>query len=379
MKVIYLSCIPLTQKVARDWYLNYLMMSGLEVEFWDVTQLLRGKVTEYDQLNVDYTHQINDLVALERKLIDHRRAVFVVLLPKIWQFRAIFRLLSVYRCKTVSVKWGAMPASGLTTTMGLVRLFRSPGVLLSKIKNRFHAFVLSLPWCSRQYDLVFAAGQVMLNRPEAARKLVSIGLCDFDQYYLSNTCERIIKEKYVVFLDIYLPYQSDLALVGLQPINSENYFSELHRFFSMIESKYGVEVVIALHPKAQYKNNEFRGRKLIRDKTNELVRDAEFVISHVSTSVSYVVLNRKPLWLVYSNEMMRLYKNNLIQQMAALADYLNVPVFNTSILSDFELPDMLVPDEDRYEAYQIDFLATSDIEGGKSREIFLREILALDD
>jgi hypothetical protein len=379
MKVIYLSYIPLTAKVARDWYIDYLMKAGIEIEFWDVTTLLRGAINDYNNLNVDYVHQINDLATLEQRIIDNSEMVFVVILPKIWQFKVIFRMLTVHNCKTVSIKWGAMPASEVKKIPGLFRMLRSPAILLSKIKNRFHAFVLSLPWYVSPYDLIFAAGQVMLSRSEAARKLVAIGLCDFDQYFLSNTNERIIKQKYVVFLDIYLPYQSDLALVGMQPIDSETYFSELHRFFSMIEYKYGVEVAVALHPKAQYKNDEFRGRKTIRDKTHELVRNAEFVISHVSTSLSYVVLDKKPVLLVYSNEMMSLYKNNLMQQIDALAKYLNAPVFNFSIISDFELPDLLTIDEDCYKSYQIDFLATSEVNGGQSSEIFLREIQGLDD
>jgi hypothetical protein len=77
--------------------------------------------------------------------------------------------------------------------------------------------------------------------------------------------------------------------------------------------------------------------------------------------------------------MMSLYKDNLMQQIDALAKYLNAPVFNFSVISDFELPDLLTIDEDCYASYQIDFLATPEVNGGQSREIFLSEIRELDD
>ena len=40
-KIIYVSFVRLTDKVMRDWYIDYLLGKGAVVEFWDVVSLLR--------------------------------------------------------------------------------------------------------------------------------------------------------------------------------------------------------------------------------------------------------------------------------------------------------------------------------------------------
>ena len=377
MKVIYLSYIPLTAKVARDWYLDDLMHAGVDVEFWDITGLLRGKVTEHYLQQADYVREINELTVLEETIVDQHDAVYVLLLPKIWLYRSIFRLLSRYRCLTVCVQWGAMPAFGATSRATALHVFRSPRLLLSKIRNRVHAFLLDRAWYLRPYDLVFAAGQVMLDKPAPARRKVPIALCDYDQHTQLLSGERIVEGKYAVFLDIYLPSHPDHPLVGMRAVDPAVYFTDLNRFFASVEHKYGLEVVIAMHPKARYLNDEFRGRRLVCGQTPELVRDAEFVICHASTSVSYAVFNRKPVWTIYTDEMVRLYAGNLMHRIQALSLSLHAPLLNVSRLDEADLPTPAVPDESCYAAYQSDFVVTPGIEGGESKRIFLREITSL--
>ncbi|WP_374615143.1 hypothetical protein [Sphingorhabdus sp.] len=377
MKVVYLSCIPLTAKLSRDWYLDHLIGAGVDVEFWDITRMLRGKVTEHHQQGADYLQKIDELSTLEVAVVNNRDAVYVLLLPKTWAFRAVFRLLARHRCLTVCIKWGAVPTFGATSRPAALQLFRSPRLLLAKIRNRFHAFLLDRGYYSRPYDLVFTAGQAMLAKPTSARRTVPIALCDYDQYAQVSMGKCIVDAKYAVFLDIYLPFQSDLALVGMRALDSAAYFADLNRFFAAVERRYGLEVVIAMHPKARYLNDEFQGRRLVAGRTPELVRDAEFVICHASTSVSYAVLNRKPVWTICTDEMERLYEDNFMHQIRALAASLRAPLLNASRVGEDDLPKLTPPDESRYAAYQNDFVVTPGIESGESKGIFLREISSL--
>lgn len=377
MRVIYLSCIPLTDKVAQNWYLDYLLAVGVEVEFWDITRLLRGDVIEHRRRQANYIREIVDFPALENAIVGDRETVFVLLLPRIWQFRKVFRLLAQNRCKTVILKWGALPLFDATSRTSLARLLRSPRVLLSKIRNRIHGFILSRHWYTQPYDLVFAAGQVMLSKPETAHKIVPIGLFDYDQFAQNSQAECLIEGRYAIFLDNYMPFHSDHALTGMQPLNPEIYYAELHRFFSVVERRLGLEIVIAAHPRAHYSNNEFKGRKVIAEKTLELTRNAELVVFHASTSVSYAVLNRKPVWAIYTDEMAQLYPHSYMQFVRAMASYLEAPLLNASHIDEAALPTLAPPNEARYAAYKRDFLVTPGIEGGQSKEIFLREIMSL--
>ena len=104
--------------------------------------------------------------------------------------------------------------------------------------------------------------------------------------------------KYAVFIDEYLPFAHDYVYMGLKsPVTPEGYYSLLCKFFSRVEKETGFEVVIAAHPSSMYEKypDYFEGRRVIRGKTNSLIRDSEFVLMHFSTSISFVVLYNKPV------------------------------------------------------------------------------------
>ena len=122
----------------------------------------------------------------------------------------------------------------------------------------------------------------------------------------------------MVFLDINLPYHSDLAFCGRPQIDPVAYYRSLNRFFGLLEREYGIEVIIAAHPRADYDRTTFEGRQIFRLVTAELVRDAEFVLSHTSTAMSYAVLNAKPLIFIYTDAMAAVYQRLFIREMRTL-------------------------------------------------------------
>jgi hypothetical protein len=256
-------------------------------------------------------------------------------------------------------------------------LLRSPRLLLSKIRNRVLGSLINSSIYLHPYDVVFAAGEIMLDRRTSARKTVPIALCDYDHYTRTVEGDCIIQGKYAVFLDIYLPFQSDLALVGMEPLNAIKYYTDLNRLFDLLECKYGIEIVIALHPKALYRNDEFAGRRMLSNCTPEVVRDAEFVIGHSSTSVSYAVLHRKPVLLTFTDDIERLYYANLMRQIQALSLSLGAPMVNASRINEVNLPALNPPDEFLYAVYKRKFLVTAGINGDESKQIFFDEITAL--
>ncbi len=377
MRIVYLSCIPLTRKVAKDWLIDHLIASGVEVQYWDITTLVRGEVTEHRKQETSYSQEIRDKAALQEAIALHQEAVFVLLLPKIWQFRWVFRLLTAKRCKTVAFRWGALPAERPTSSSNILRLLRSPKVLLSKIRNRLRALVLSRPGYIRPYDLVFAAGRVMLEKSDKANRTIPIAHFDYDQFGEVSRTERLVEGRYALFLDNYLPFHSDHALTGLPRIAPAEYYETLHRFFLCMERQHGLKVVIAAHPRAAYANDEFRGRQTVFGKTLELTANAELILFHASTSVSYAVLASKPAWAIYTDEMENLYSHTYMRLVRSMADYLGAPTLNISKVDESSIPPLAQPDLGRYENYVKDFLASEGIGFGDTKEVFLREIKKL--
>ena len=187
---------------------------------------------------------------------------------------------------------------------------------------------------------------------------------------------RIVAGPYAAFLDIYLHYHSDLKIVGLQSIDPHNYFFSLNRFFKIFEQEYEIKVVIAAHPKADYGNNTFEGREIYRGLTPELVKDADFVISHHSTSLGYAVLNCKPIIFVYTDEMKRLYKETAVSWMHDFANYLGVSIYNIDQLTQGNQIAFGGINLERYNRYKYNYITTKESEHTNMQDIFWRELLA---
>jgi hypothetical protein len=81
-----------------------------------------------------------------------------------------------------------------------------------------------------------------------------------------------------------------------------NYYNALNSFFLDIERIYKTKVIIALHPKSprNKKIKEFGERFGYYNKTLELVKNSKFVINFASTSISYALLFKKPIFFIYT-------------------------------------------------------------------------------
>jgi hypothetical protein len=227
----------------------------------------------------------------------------------------------------------------------------------------------------KKYDLVFTAGEVINSANQYTMKKVKINLCDYENFRKASVLSnKIISGKYAVFLDINLPYHSDHIISKTPAINSAPYFKSLNIYFSYLERAYDLEVVIAAHPDSEYDSLEFGGRKICKLKTAELVKDSEFVISHASNSLSYAVLNFKPILFVYTEEMYQLYKNTLIAEMKKCAHYFEVQLLNIDKIVDESQIKVNEVNISIYNKYKYDFLTSPTTENLNSGDIFIQEI-----
>src|SRR5690606_1600526 len=87
---------------------------------------------------------------------------------------------------------------------------------------------------------------------------------------------------------------------------ADQYRLSMNRYFDWLEKEYRCEVVIAAHPSSDYKT-EWNGRKVIKNKTAELVKDAEWVIMHASTSNVLALLFNKPVVYLINTSMKDFY------------------------------------------------------------------------
>jgi hypothetical protein len=378
-KVIYVSFGRLTDKFARDWYIDYLIAKGATVEYWDVVALLREDHLERTAAAASYLRALKSFAELETLLLraDNRDALYVMLISYSGRFTRIFRLLSKYDCRMLSFAWGALPHDPVYKWRKIVAWLRVPARLLREVAGTSKAAMLRKLNLVKPFAVTFAAGGASMASSSHAARVVPINYFDYDLYLKAQKdARRLVTGRYAVFLDINLPHHSDLALVGYPRIDASSYYRSLNRFFGLLERQLEVAVVIAAHPRADYDGSTFEGRQVLRLVTAELVRDCEFVMSHTSTAMSYAVLNSKPLIFIHTDEMAVVYRHKFIREMRCYADCLDAPMYSIDKVQSAS--DVVVkPVNQRcYERYKYQFLTSPESENTPTQEIFWREISA---
>lgn len=377
-KVVYISWEHLSEKLERDWYLSYLSMKDVPVEYWDAAALLLGDTND-PTLSRPYVISVKNYDQFEQMLRQNagQNVVYVLIVWYESRFYRLFRLLTRYECRLFFILWGNSPIQKRKTGKLIHYLIRSPRRLIARVFNKMLTSLSLSMGLVKQYDVIFVAGTASIPDPSAKTKIVPFNLCDYDNYLLARDAERMVKVKYCVFLDINLGHHLDvrIAKLGAQ-IDPVMYLKILNAFFSRIEQKNVLRVVIAAHPSSHYNQTDFNGRTILKNVTPELVKDAEFVISHHSASISYAVLNRKPLLFIYTDEMNAIYRDTVVAWIRDIAGFLKAPVYNIDRIQDYAEVTAVPVDEEAYERFKYGYLTTKETEGRLNNEIFYRELLA---
>jgi hypothetical protein len=139
------------------------------------------------------------------------------------------------------------------------------------------------------------------------------------------------KDNFIVFVDQNLPFAMDAFYDGdykKKPLDPYHYYNELNVFFDTLQNLTGLEVIIAAHPKSNYKkNNYFKDRKFEINKTAELIKNSQLVIGHYSLGLYHAVLFEKPILFFTTN---RLNKNGNYRYIESFSNFLGKTPLNIS-------------------------------------------------
>lgn len=384
-KVIYIGYQPITTKFYFDFYVDKCLDNGIEVEYWDISKLYFPSINFdviFDFNGVKYIKSFRELKAL-LTLTEINSTIFITNITyefKVWR---LYSLLSSFKCIHAFFGRGQFPAPKKTLTYKIWEVFLS--LNYRRIVNGFKkmlGIVLIYFKIIKKYNVIFRAGSAgyitegVNNLFDSKNgKIIDVNYFDYDKYLECINGKPLFEKTYCVFLDEYLPYHPDFSMFGIKTVKADNYYSQLNKFFDLIEIKFNISVIIAAHPKAlRYSSeNPFMGRMTVLNKTCELVKDAKFVMTHHSTSISFPILFKKPIFFITSQaqkkRMHPLYKLTLY-----LGKFLNCKVIH---FDDFNERDNLncFVDIEKYDNYKYMYLTSKESENKQSSEIFIEEIL----
>ena len=371
-KIIFISCVKKPPYLEYRFYFDHLIAHNFDVEFWDLSRLFG--VGDAPCSNVAYVIQFES----RRKVIEHIKRnstnLFVILFNIEYRFLWIYRLLSKYRCKIFYFSWGHFPRAKTDKKHTFFDALMSPKNIYKKFIMYFYKYMK----LTRDCEGIFFAGDKRKEHLET-KKYIPINLPDFEEYCdllsgLALDTKDIPTEKYLVFLDSYLPFHPDFRRNNLPTIDPERYRVGISNFFKKVEDDLGMRIIIAAHPKSEYPLGYFGKRVLIKNKTAQLVMKSQGVISHYSTSTAHAVLWRKPILFISSYDIRHCAGAEYMELITtAMAKELNMPLYNIDHLpKTVSFPEVR---ENVYEEYKRKYITTNTCFEKRNKDIMLQTFL----
>jgi len=188
-----------------------------------------------------------------------------------------------------------------------------------------------------------------------------------------------VTSKSAIYLDTGFPGfpRDEIIEKTSEPVQSEDWYPNLSKFFVGVEKALDVSVSISIHPKHVGRDHQplFGERETLGGQTAEVVSRCELVIATNSTAISYAIAFLKPLVLVTSDKIQNSrdqYKSSLIQNISTDT---GATIFNIDReYSEQELREALVIDHEKYASYKQKYL-TSRTDGKPNYQVILEEII----
>ena len=380
-KLVYIGYQPLTQKVLEDFFIRDFINDDYSVQYWDLSEIYFPEITFLNTIDENWVTKISEISQLEQLLKFNKKEEYFYFInfPYEWLVVDVFRLLTKYDAKTGIIARGMIPLPSLTYNLSL-------NSFLSKLKfekifrfiqNKV-ALLFKKNGLIKPFNLVFYTGDESLRILGTgfqidikSADLIPINSSDYDRYLKAKLTVSESVDKYVVFLDEYLPFHPDWKMLKIEPLDASKYYETLNNFFLEIEKKYGLKVIIAAHPKADLyiTQNFFKGREVYFGKTVELVKNSEFVIAHMSTSVGFAVIFEKKIVFVYTEG---LYKSmwsqfNIIEYFSKI---FNTQLINIDSTSIYEIDAEI--DRERYNDFICSYMTSKESRNMDSYSIITR-------
>lgn len=312
-RIIYFVESPFRQFDYEHYGIERLLQNGFEVEVWDFTKFLFPHIIQFSQDDLLENNKIIRFTSLARALIaiDNLTQEDFIIFHIGFQPKHINIYRQVSKTKTyyLVTKLSNIPND---TSHKKIAYFKKISRTLLHPRNVLNFIYSKIPfkfWGIRGADFVIVAGTNSKSNCYPIDKNTEVILAHTYEYdlYLNNQVSQNMfnMENYCVFIDENLPFHVDFMYEGnVAPVQPDEYFVKLEKFFKDIETTYNLEVIIAAHPRTNisiYKKH-FNERLISKGRTMELIKHSSIVLAHYSTAILFAVLfNKKIIFITMSS------------------------------------------------------------------------------
>lgn len=365
-KIIFIGHEPLTERIKSIFHFEEFINKGFYLEYWNLSQYFYCGYKVKCKLKNIHEIEINNLNDFRNQLSKEKvkNTIFIIEVLPIVKGIFIFKELNKQNAYCVKIDMFANVNIQLSSKKKiLIRKFNAIKHIIDNIKIR----ILERCFKIKKYDLIlsssmFSSNTIRINHP------------DYEEYI--NTMSIKADNNYILFLDEYFPLHPDLIFINSQKgLSVEKYRKSLCHFFDIIEEKYQLSVIIAAHPKSDYLGNEFGNRKIVKNNTAKLVRQSALVVLHISSSISYAILNDKPIIICVNNEYKKSKESYIFQKY--LAAYFNKSIIDLDNERDLYCIDDKKIDKIVREKYINTYLTSDETRNKSNIEIILGTLVKL--
>lgn len=387
IKLVFVCRTELNQRVVDFFCLDELC-KDFDLEYWDCTDFIYLPQCFENKLERPYSRKIHSVGEFRQNLnrIPADAIATFNINPCRWN-RKVLKALSKRFPTIVHVRFYANTPQpykhndNAPTTTSIWRsvisfvkkpLYNSIAIkMLTKIlfhPRQYHVWVNQWQWqkeISRFEEIVWFScarnARYQINHP------------DVEQYLRLRHATPRRSDRYIVYIDQYIPYHVDLKFhepnMNTSQIAKEFFFS-MNRYFAFLEEKYDCKVVIAVHPMANYQSNPYEGREMCLFQTAALVRDSIGVCMHSSNSLSFIVLFDKPVVSLINGAIRKVPRLN--NQILNMTNDWHIPLVDTDTIL-YESHPLQKVDTIYRQAYIDKFFGDFETEGLRSNAELFKE------
>lgn len=294
---------PLTPRRKQIFYIDELRAGGFNVQFWDCSRVIHRNFSLADTLEEPYVSVIGNHKELENKLsqTDTSNIIFVGEVFELWKNRKFFNTINNHHIQLIRMWMYSTAIINAPFSQKLKEL--TPKRVLKSIKNRLSTAAMRFYF--RRCHITAYPHLITTDRNPRAELVLNHP--DWDLYLKTSGKPRssdLPTVPYAVFLDEFFPLHPDAKLILGEDLSqyANDYYKTLRDFFAWYEQATGQHVIIAAHPKSDYPDKVFGGRKIMKYRSIELVQHAEAVFLHGSASVSFAVMYNKPTLFITTDQ-----------------------------------------------------------------------------
>ena len=278
------------------------LKSNSDLVFFDLQNFFLEKENIKKNSKMINFKKFNNFKGLLNELKNHKIDHLVSFVGHPRNFKEFFFYLSILKIKIPVTFIDIAPkvSGNFSRKNKLSYYFTRPIKALSVLKNL--TFIKFYKTFGLNIDNIIVGGKEDVKaRHKKFKNLIPSCTIDY-QLFLQSKKLNIGTENFCVFLDDDLPEHEDYKKNNLDyPIIDKNkYYKNLIIFFQEYEKTFNTKIIIAAHPKRE--KNYFKGFDQILFKTPDLVKSCKHVLVHASSSLSFAILNRKPIIFLTSDE-----------------------------------------------------------------------------